>query len=58
MRGDAGDGGSGEGVADFFQVHSFHRALHAAHDLSHTPRHLAHRDGRLHAAGDGIDAGA
>jgi len=58
--GDAKGVGRGRdwGVTDFFQIHSFHRALHPTHHLPHTPRHLPHRNGRLHAAGDGIDAGA
>lgn len=37
------------------QIHSFHRLVHPLDDVGHAARDLAHGDGGLHAAGDGID---
>lgn len=43
-------------MADLFEIHGFHGLVHALDDVHHAPRDLAHGDGGLHAAGDGIDA--
>ena len=39
-----------------FQIHGLHRRIHALDYTRHAPRHLPHRDGRLHPAADGIDS--
>ena len=48
-------GRGGETGTNAFEVHGFHRFVHAFDDARHVPCHLSHRSSRLHSARYGVN---